>query len=210
MDDSLNGLYRLQKGDMDRVAEVQGRAFYDDPLTLHAYSDGSREIDDMRYFVQFPIRYGLRYGEGYAPTSEIEGVALWLPSKKYPMTFWRILRSASLWAMFKMMRKIGSSRLKRVAYIGKHLDEAHERLAPFEHVYLQMLGVDPEHQGKGYASKLLRPMFERLDERKMPCYLDTLTEKNAVMYEHLGFKILEVIDIPNTDITGWAMLRESR
>jgi len=210
MSDSLNGLYRLDKYDSDRAAEVLGRAFYDDPLTLYAYSEGEREIDSMRYFVQFPLRYGLRYGEGYAPTSEIEGVALWLPSNKYPITFWRMLRASSLWSMFKIMRKIGSGRLKRMAYIGKQIDEAHKRLAPFKHVYLQMLGVDSEHQGKGYASKLLRSMFERLDEQNIPCYLDTLTEKNTAMYEHLDFKMLEKQDVTDTNITIRALLREPR
>jgi len=210
MGDGLNGLYRLEKDDVDCVSDMLGRAFYDDPLTLHAYSDGERDSGSLRYFFQFPIKYCLRYGEGYAPTSEIEGVALWLPSNKYPITFWRSLRVASLWTMFKMMRKIGGSRIKRMAYIGDFLDKAHKRLAPFEHIYLQILGVDPAHQSNGYASKLLRPMFERLDEQGMPCYLDTLTEKNVVMYEHLGFKVLEKIDIPDTDITSWALLREPR
>jgi len=210
MHDGLNGLYQLQKNDVRRVAEMLGRAFYDDPLTLYAYSDGERESGSLLYFFQFPIRYCLRYGEGYAPTPEIEGVALWLPSNKYPITFWRTLRTASLWFMFKTMGKIGSARIKRMAYIGKHIDEAHKRLAPFEHMYLWILGIDPEHQGKGYASKLLRPMFDRMDEDGIPCYLDTLTEKNVAMYEHLGFKVLEKIDIADTDITSWALLREPR
>ena len=68
MHDGLNGLYQLQKNDVRRVAEMLGRAFYDDPLTLYAYSDGERESGSLLYFFQFPIRYCLRYGEGYAPT----------------------------------------------------------------------------------------------------------------------------------------------
>ena len=210
MSDDLNGLYRLQKDDADSVSEMLGRAFYDDPLTLYAYSDRERESGSLHYFFQFPIRYCLRHGEGYTLTSEIEGVALWLPSNKYPITFWRTLRTASLWSMLKMMSRIGMGRMKRMARIGTHLDEAHKRLAPSEHMYLYVLGVDPEHQGKGYASTLLKPMLARLDEDGMPCYLDTLMEKNVGMYEHFGFKVLEKIDIPDTDITSWAMLREPR
>ncbi len=208
MDESVSGLHKLEKTDIDRATEMLARAFYDDPLTLYAYSDGGRESDSLLYFFQFPLKYCLRYGEGYAPTSEVEGVALWLPSNKYPITFWRTLRTASLWFMFKTIRKIGSGRLKRMAYIGSQIDKAHKRLAPFAHRYLSILGVDPEHQGQGYASKLLKPIFARLDEEGVPCYLDTLTEKNVCIYEHLGFKVLEKIDIPDTDITSWAMLRE--
>ena len=208
MDDDLNGLYRLDKDDAERAAEMLGRAFYDDPLTLYAYAEGERSEEDLRTFFLTALKYCLKYGEAYAPTAEIEGAALWLPSNKCPITFWRMLRIASLWSMFKMMRRVGFGRMKRMARIGGFLDKAHKRLVPFEHCYLQTLGVDPAHQGKGYASKLLRPMFARLDEEHMPCYLDTLTEKNSQMYEHLGFKVLERSDVPDTDITSWALLRE--
>jgi hypothetical protein len=42
----------------------------------------------------------------------------------------------------------------------------------------------------------------------MPCYLDTLTEKNAQTHEHLSFEVLEKMGIPDTDIMAWAMLKE--
>ena len=208
MNDDLIGLYRLDKTDVDRAAEALGRAFTDDPLTLFAFPDGVPDDGVMFNFFKVPVKYTLKYGEAYAPSSEIEGVALWLPSGRSAMTFWRMLRIMSLWSMLKMKRRIGFGRMKRMASIGGFLDKAHKRLAPSEHCYLQTLGVDPDHQGNGYASKLLRPMFARLDEQRMPCYLDTLTEKNAAMYEHLGFKVLEKMDIPDTDISAWAMLRE--
>jgi len=208
MSDSLNGLYRLDKKDSDRAAEVLGRAFYDDPLVLYAYAEGERSEEDLHYFFLTAVKYCLKYGEAYAPTAEIEGAALWLPSDKCPITFWRMLRVASLWSMFKMVRRIGFGRMKSMAHIGGFLDKAHERLAPFEHCYLQTLGVDPAHQGKSYAGKLLRPMFARLDAEGMPCYLDTLTQRNVEIYEHLGFKVLEKMDIPDTDITSWALLRK--
>jgi ribosomal protein S18 acetylase RimI-like enzyme len=208
MDDSLNGLYRLEKDDTKRAGEVLGWAFYTDPLMLHAYPDGTPSVEDLSWFFITALKYCLKYGEAYAPTAEIEGAALWLPSDKCPITFWRMLRVASLWSMFKAMRRIGFGRMKRMATIGGFLDKAQKRLVPFEHCYLQTLGVDPAHQGNGYASKLLRPMFDRLDEEGMPCYLDTLTERNAQIYEHLGFKVLEETGIPDTDILAWAMLRE--
>jgi len=210
MDDGLNGLYRLEKDDVERAAGALGRAFADDPLTLFAFPDGVPDDGIMFNFFKVPIKYCLKYGQVYAPSLEIEGAALWLPSGRSAMTLWRMLRTSSLWSMLKMMFKIGFGRMKKMSRIGGFLDKAHKRLAPFEHCYLQTLGVDPEHQGNGYASKLLRPMFNRLDEERMPCYLDTLMEKNAAMYEHLGFKVLEKADIPDTGITAWGMLREPR
>jgi ribosomal protein S18 acetylase RimI-like enzyme len=93
--------------------------------------------------------------------------------------------------------------------VGDHLDRMHECLAPPKHMYLHILGVDPQHQGKGYAGKLLKPMLARLYKEKLACYLETLDEKNVGLYEHFGFKLIEESVIPGTTLTNRAMLRES-
>ncbi len=210
MDAVLNGLYRIQESDVERVAGMLGRSFHDDPLMIYAYAEGERNEEDSNNFFLAAVKYCLKYGMVYAPTAGIEGAALWLPSNKCPITFSRMLRTSSLWSMLKMIRKIGIERINRLARIGGSLDKAHTRLTAFDHWYLQTLGVDPEYQGRGYASRLLRPMFTRFDEKGMPCYLDTLNEKNVTIYEHLGFEVLEKSNIPDTDITFWAMLRKPR
>lgn len=208
MEYDLDELYRLGGDDAERTAEALGRAFVNDPLVLFTYPDGCKSDEDLRLFFLTAVKYCLRYGEAYAPTAEIEGAALWLPSNKCPITFWRMLRVVSLWSMFKMMRRIGFGRMRGMAIIGSFLDGTHKRLMPYKHYYLQTLGIAPAYQGNGYASRLLRPMFARFDREGMPCYLDTLTEKNARMYTHLGFTILEKSEIPDTGIMAWAMLRE--
>ena len=81
-----------------------------------------------------------------------------------------------------------------------------ERQAPFRHMYLQTIGVDPQHQGKGFADKLIKPMLNRLDEERLPCYLDTLDAKNVGIYEHLGFKLVNESIIPGTELTCWALI----
>jgi ribosomal protein S18 acetylase RimI-like enzyme len=83
----------------------------------------------------------------------------------------------------------------------------HSRLAPFAHVYLQSLGVDPAFQGKVHAGRLLRHMLARLDAAGTPCYLDTLDEQNVALYEHFGFSVVETTKVPGSDAPMWAMLR---
>lgn len=92
-------------------------------------------------------------------------------------------------------------------YSGKYIDAVHKRLAPFKHWFLLTIGVDPDFQRKGYASKLLRPMLTRIDEEGLPCYLETLDETKIPLYEHFGFKVVEKSTIPETKLTNWAMLR---
>lgn len=73
--------------------------------------------------------------------------------------------------------------------------------------YLMLIGVDPVSQGQGYASKLLKPMLARLDEHSLPGYPETQKEKNATLYQHFGFNVVEEFTFPSTTLTTWAMLR---
>jgi N-acetylglutamate synthase-like GNAT family acetyltransferase len=98
----------------------------------------------------------------------------------------------------------GGSKMRR---LGEYLDAVHERLTPFNHWFLQTIGIAPQFQGKGYAGKLLRPMLSKIDEEGLPCYLETLDEQNASLYEHFGFKIVDKSNVPETSLTNWAMLR---
>ena len=88
-------------------------------------------------------------------------------------------------------------------------DEKEKRHAPFPHYYLAPLGVDPEFQKLGYASKLMRPMLAWLDEKQIPSYLETELKKNVLMYEHFGYKIVENGTILDTDAPYWCMIRKA-
>ena len=69
-----------------------------------------------------------------------------------------------------------------------------------------MIGVDPNHQGKGFASRLIYPMLARMDKEGLPCYLDTNNEGNVKIYEHIGFKLIKKYLIPGTSVLNWSML----
>jgi len=75
--------------------------------------------------------------------------------------------------------------------------------------YLEVIGVDPPYQGKGFANMLLKPMLRRIDKEHFPIWLDTVLKRNVSFYEHFDFIILEEIIIPNTNIVNWFMIRES-
>ena len=206
MGDELNDLYRLNKPDINPASEVLVRAFRNYPLLQHAFPDKLQKEKVAPYFFRYSLHYGIRYGEAYATSLNLEGIAIWLPSAYFPVTFWRLLSSVPLSVILGFGRQGGG----RLRYVGDSIDTVHKRLAPFKHWFLQELGVDPRFQGKGYAGRLLRPMLARLDEEGLPCYLETFDEENVRIYEHFGFKVLEEAPIPKTDLTNRAMLRDTR
>ncbi len=206
MSAELEDLLRLNKSHIKPAVKVLTGAFQNYPFLNYYYPDELARKRIVHYFLSFAVFSGIRYGEIYATSHNFEGVAVWIPSDKYPVTFWRLLRSVPLSVIFGLGRYGGN----KMRYLDEHIDAVHQRLAPFRHWFLQMIGVKPRSQGKGYASKLIRPMLTRIDEEGLPCYLETLDEHNVPLYEHLGFKVVEEATIPKTSFTNWAMLREPR
>lgn len=201
---NLNSLFRLTKTQLKPATEVVTRAFQDNPAIIYYFPDVSERKDKSFYFFQFLIRYGLLYGEVYSTSPNLEGVAVWLPSKKAHMTLWRVIRSGGL----SMILKLGRKNNSLLMTFGDYLTTIHKRHAPFKHWFLIGLGVNPDYQGRGYASTLLKAMFTRIDKEHLPCYLETHDDKNLPIYKHYGFKVVEESVVPNTNITNWAMLRD--
>ncbi len=205
MSTSLSNLTRLHKSDINAATEMLTRAFLHDPL-LGAIFANKMEKEKLAYYLfQYDLGYCFRYGEVYATSADMEGIAAWLAPGCYPRTLWNLIRSVPLSVTFGLIRSGGS----RMKFVGEYIDSMHMRLAPFKHWYLCILGVDPLFQGKGYAGKLVRAMLDRIDEEGLPCYLETMTEKTTRLYEHFGFEIIEKSAIPKTNLTNWAMLREA-
>lgn len=199
----LNGLVRLTKAQVKPAAEVLARSFQNYPLLQYYFPDELERKKIASYFVSFAIFSGIRYGEIYATSPNLEGVAIWVPSDNYPVTIWKLVRSVPLSVIFGFGRYGGG----RMRQLGEYVDAVHQRLAPFQHWFLQVIGVDPQFQGKGYAGKLLEPMLAGMDEEGLSCYLETLDEHNVSLYEHFDFAVIEKSTIPETNLINWAMLR---
>ena len=200
----LDDLVLFDKSLIEPAATVLARAFWGYPLVRYSFPKESEREKRTRYFFEFTLSYGIRYGEVYASSRNLEGIAVWLPSDSLPFTYWRLLRSGALLRMFKMGRHAS----RRMQPIGEHIDATHERLAPFRHWYLLNLGVDPGFRKQGFSGKLVRPMLERLRGEGLACYVDTLDEQNVYLYEHFGFELLEKSVVPGTDLYCWALLKK--
>jgi GNAT superfamily N-acetyltransferase len=206
MADGLNNLYRLTKDDVKPAAELLARAFHDYSLSAYFIPDDFTRRKKQVFMFQSLVRQGISHGEVYATSAKLEGVAVWFSSDTRRRTFWsKILSGFILFPLF-----LGPGTVSRQKAFGEYAASVRKRCAPFPHWYLQLLGVDPAHQGKGYASVLLKPMFDRLSKEGQPCFLETQGEKNVALYEHLGFRVAEMGTVPGSDVKSWAMLRDSK
>jgi len=204
----LNNLVRLKKSHVKAAGEMLARAFQDHPLFAYFVPNTLQRQRKSPYIFEALLRYNVSYGEVYATSPNLEGVAGWLHSEKAQITPWRIIRAMDPVILFNYS-KVGKEILSRTTSYDNYVSSKHKSHAPFRHWYLSFLGVDPMFQGKGYASRLLRPMLTRIDQEHLPCYLETQNEKNLPIYQHYGFEVVDESTIPNTEVTNWSMLRES-
>lgn len=70
----------------------------------------------------------------------------------------------------------------------KTMEEVHKTDGPDEtHWYVAIVGVGPEHKGKGYGGELMKKVGDLADDAGIMCYLECGT-KNKAFYEKMGYR----------------------
>lgn len=202
---TLEELYKIQRKDMKNACKILGAAFQDDPTWIHIIPDINQRKKKLPTVFEYVVRYSLKYGQIYAPTETLEGVAAWKLHTTVDPSLWRILRSGAFLAAAKMGSEIG----RRIQNLFDVIDkDRREHMRDRSYLYLQVIGVLPEFQGKGFGGRLLKPMFAKVDIEGFPIYLETETEKNTQIYSKYGFVTLKERRAPNADFNFWEMVRE--
>jgi ribosomal protein S18 acetylase RimI-like enzyme len=196
-------LVRLTKSDLARGIEVLIDAFWDDPLNLYFIPEGENRRKMFTEYLQFRLRFAIKYGEVYSTSSDFEGIAAWFPPGMSDMTNSRMMRVGGL----RLMRVLGRDAISRMSRIGSHVAKLRKQHLPEPHWHLFPIAVDPKHQGKGYASALMRPMLDRIQNEGLLCFLETLSEQLVSLYEHFGFEVIYEETIPDVKLTNWGMVR---
>jgi len=166
MNTEFDSLVRLRKTDIKQAASVLTESFQQYPLLVQKYPDESQRNKAAYYFFLVIVGYGIRWGEVYAASPRMEGVAVWYRSERFPMRFRKILRSVPLSALLGFPWS-GVGRLQKAS---DFVEARHQRTAPAEHWFLDSVGVLPQYQGKGYGGKLIRAMLVRTDRESLPVY----------------------------------------
>lgn len=198
-------LYELKKKDVRKAGIVLAKSFESDPIWKAVFKN--IEFDKQAAFFESPVRYGIMYGRAVAPTEDMEGVAVMLPGKHARMTPLKMLISG---AAFSGM-KVGTGLLSKMNRIFSCLEvDKKKNTEGLDFDYLQVIGVAPEHQGKGLGTMMLESLLKESDDKGLYVYLETATKKNVGMYERRGFRVIGDLMHPIIDLPQWEMLREPK
>ena len=199
------GLYLVGKEDLDRLAEVAADAYQDYPL--HNWLTGGKyDKIASKLIMQISLKTMTEDAVIYADSEEMNGFAVWLPlgftgSKTLPF-----LLSGGL----ELILHSGPGIIGRLLTYENYAMNLKKEFTDHYDWYLYNLSIKKDAQGKGLASKLLRPMLQFCDDERMVAYLETNKESNVGLYRHYGFDMMKEEIIPKTPVTHYAMVRHPK
>ncbi|MFN3232949.1 MAG: GNAT family N-acetyltransferase [Alphaproteobacteria bacterium] len=189
-------VYALAQADRDAVFKTLTLAFAGDPATRFLYPEPERylkyQADSLELFG------GKAFDEGTAyAIDDMGGVALWLPPG--------VQADGEVLADY-MKKTTHPDRVDEAFGALGVMDDYHPKEP---HWYLAVLGVDPSRQGGGLGGKLLTHMLARVDEERLPAYLESSNPRNVSLYLRFGFEPQGTIELGGKPIMT-PMLRPAR
>jgi GNAT superfamily N-acetyltransferase len=185
-----------------QAAQVLGKAFVDEPVSKVIYRNFSPEQRARALAVDFSTELATCLHKGYplhiAGEGRVRAAALIYPPGTYPLPL------LDQWIfLIKSVLANGWYDIRSWMKWLDEVDKAHPRQA---HYYLEYIGVDPSHQGKGLGSCLLAHLAEMADLAGVGCYLETASSRNLPFYTRIGFRVIEKKEI--IGLSAWFMWRE--
>jgi ribosomal protein S18 acetylase RimI-like enzyme len=199
--DEAAGVRSASREDVPRLATALARAFADDPGFSHLLPDPTDRAARLEVFFRTELG-GFAFDHGHVWTTEnVVGVAVWTPPGA-----WRVPVTATLREVPAAMR-VFRRRLPLALRSRLRMEHRHPSEPP--HWYLAVMGVDPEWQGRGLGTALMRPVLDQLDAEGMSAYLEASTLRSRALYERNGFDVTAEFNLPADGPPLWAMWREA-
>jgi ribosomal protein S18 acetylase RimI-like enzyme len=189
------------RSDVPAVADLLVRSFDDDPVSLFMFGGDRRRHHGLHsFFTTLIRRQYLPAGHVYT-TEDLGGAAIWGPPDR--------LRQG-LKEVFQLMPTapfLVGKRMVRALQLLIEIDALHPKEP---HWYLATLGTEPDRQGSGIGSALLRSTLAHIDEEGMPAYLESSKERNVPLYARFGFEVMDEFRSEHGGPPLWRMWREPR
>ena len=188
-----------------RFAEILSSAFADDPFYTFVFPDPERRTRLLPWLFNKLLSYANHYGLVFAD-SEYHGISIWLGPKHTRLLPLGVLRAG----LFLFPFKVSHLELKRSIKLAQVSNQLHRQAVSTPHFYLEAVGVEPLHQGKGLGRALVQAGISRADETRVPCYLETYNPNNLGFYGSLGFSVVGSEKALPSAPHVWGLLREPR
>ena len=201
----IEKFYKMKKEDIEKYAECAALAYKDYPLFKYI-TKNKCNYKIIKTIISSSIFSMKKQVVGYSNSEEANSVAIFAPPNYTGSRTVPFLLGGGI----KLMFIAPPSTFLRLLRYENHAMKLKKDYTNHNCWYLYNITTKPQFQNNGNCSNLLRPMFEYFDRVGQDCYLETHDEKNVKIYEHFDFDLLEVSNIPKTNIKHYSMLRKAK
>jgi GNAT superfamily N-acetyltransferase len=181
---------RFRREDARPLAEVLARAFRDNPLNRAVIGGAPRRRlranrAGMRATLAAarpPCRILVAAGDGEPPV----GGLIAMPPGAWP------LGPPPLWDQLRVLIGQGIATARRWGRVFDALQSVHP-VAP--HFYLALVGVAPDHQGRGIGAALVAHWLQEVDALQTSAFLETDRPELLGFYGRFGFSPVESTEL---------------
>ena len=203
---AMTEVRRATESDIDAGAQVLARAFQADPGTMLVEPDDERRRQVFHPFFRTFLAASIADGADIVvPADRVNGVASWFgPHAHGPSD-----GSMVAHGLLDVLAGFGDEATARLGPMTAELERQHAELMTEPHLRLEFFGVEPDAQGRGIGVALAEHGHRRADELGLPCYLETMTERNVGFYERRGYGVIETFTVGD-GVRVYAMRRDPR
>jgi ribosomal protein S18 acetylase RimI-like enzyme len=185
----------------ERVKDYFADAFFNDAFYVHIVPNEAVRKQKIKSIFDMVFNIGLNYGSVYTD-SDNNGAAIWIK----PGASVGIIQALQC-GIGSLVLNMGVSSSLRFKDLSDEIEHARVSLAPANHWYLLLFGVDPLCHGKGIGSRMMDANLEELGANGVPFYLETFNKNNVGYYKRWGFELIEERKTKSGPVF-WSMVRK--
>ncbi len=196
----------LTRARVDEAAATLARAFYDSPLFGYVFPKGTARLRITDAMFKGILYDALPFGNVLVATDRdgIAGAVAWYPPEGYPVP---PRRQAMKYLRLPVLLRHAP---RRVGVAMRYLNASDGVHPKDHHWYLNLLGVDPRHQGEGIGALLIDRTLDVLDREGLSAYLETDKESNLAWYARRRFELRETLHPTPDGPPVWTMWRDPK
>lgn len=169
---------RAGAADTGRLATILASAFHDDPMMRWSSRGDSRYGRALGDTMTWLATEALKDGEAWA--LDHAAALIYTPQKPNVLP-------GRLGLLLIAPLVVGNTGFRRLPRLLALLDTLRRNHPAEPHWYLQFLGVEAGHQGKGHGGRLLQVLCAKADADGLPAWLENSNPKNTPLYMRYGF-----------------------
>ena len=167
---------RVDPSELGTVARVLAEAFFDDPVLIWAMPKAATRLADATAFFTFYLRRMRPHRWEVFATLDRSAVAI-----------------MSSVCQASPEHREGSrdmpSLVRTTSSAGDYFRWIETFHPPFDHRYLEFIGISPTHRSKGQGSVLLNGLLEMSAREGLPVWSWSSNPRNLSFYRRLGFDV---------------------